>query len=72
MLLRFPDLAQYGITNHPTLKRWIKTRGAPPGRWLGANTRVWEKAEWDEWLANRPASKPRKASREALTPPNPA
>jgi predicted DNA-binding transcriptional regulator AlpA len=65
MLLRFPDLAQYGVHNYPTLKRWIEKQGAPKGRWLGPNTHVWDKAEWDEWLANRSASKPRKGSRAA-------
>jgi hypothetical protein len=44
MLLRFPDLAQYGVHNYPTLKRWIEKQGAPKGRWLGPNTHVWDKA----------------------------
>ena len=40
-LLRFSDLAQYGVNNWPTLKRWIAKEGFPPGRYLAANTRVW-------------------------------
>jgi predicted DNA-binding transcriptional regulator AlpA len=53
-LLRFPDLAQYGVRNWPTLKRWIKEKDAPAGFYLGSNTRAWLKKDWDNWLANRP------------------
>jgi predicted DNA-binding transcriptional regulator AlpA len=53
MLLRFPDLAQYGITNWPTLLRWIDRLGAPKGFYLGPNTRAWWKEDWDQWLEER-------------------
>jgi predicted DNA-binding transcriptional regulator AlpA len=61
MLLRFPDLAQYGVHNWPTLLRWIDKQGAPAGFYLSSNTRVWHKAEWDAWLeAKAKAPKPSK------------
>jgi predicted DNA-binding transcriptional regulator AlpA len=53
MLLRFPDLADYGVHNWPTLRRWIEKRGAPRGFHLGPNTRAWYKADWDAWAEKR-------------------
>ena len=57
-LLRFPDLAQYGVRNWVTLGRWIKEEGAPAGFYLGSNTRAWFKKDWDAWLASRPKADP--------------
>src|SRR5262249_27686252 len=54
-LLRFSDLAQYGVSNWPTLKRWIQKEGFPPGFYLAANTRVWHQSAVDAWLSSRPA-----------------
>ena len=58
VLLRFKDLRQYGITNYPTLARWIKEAVAPAGFFLGPNTRAWYQDDWDAWLANRPSAAP--------------
>jgi predicted DNA-binding transcriptional regulator AlpA len=57
-LLRFKDLKRYGVSNWPSLGRWITKEGAPTGFYLGSNTRVWYKKDWDEWLANRPQAGP--------------
>ena len=60
-LLRFPDLAQYGVNNRVTLERWVTQYGAPAGFFLGPNTRVWYKKDWDTWLANRALEGARRA-----------
>ena len=52
-LLRFPDLHRVGIRNHPTLSRWIKKQGFPPGRLIGPNTRVWTVEEVEAWWESR-------------------
>ena len=53
--LRFKDLKARGIcNNHTTLQRWIQTRGFPPGRLIGPNTRVWTEEEVEAWLAAAP------------------
>ena len=52
-VLRFPDLKRVGINNWPTLQRWIKTQGFPPGRHLGPNTRVWTLEEVESWWEGR-------------------
>jgi predicted DNA-binding transcriptional regulator AlpA len=53
--LRFSDLKARGIVrNWPTLGRLIKNLGFPPGVLLGANTRVWDEAKVEAWLASRP------------------
>jgi predicted DNA-binding transcriptional regulator AlpA len=57
-LLRFSDLAQYGVNNWPTLKRWIAKEGFPPGRYLAANTRVWMQEEVRAWFDSRPLADP--------------
>jgi predicted DNA-binding transcriptional regulator AlpA len=57
-LLRFRDLKERGIVeNWPTLKRLVEQNGFPPGRYLGANTRVWTPAEIENWLAARPTTR---------------
>jgi predicted DNA-binding transcriptional regulator AlpA len=57
-LLRFRDLQARGIvSNHVTLKQWVERESFPPGRWLGANTRVWTEAEIEAWVASRPIAK---------------
>ena len=56
--LRFADLKQAGIVNSwPMLKRRIERDGFPPGRMLGPNTRAWDEAEVERWLASRPTAK---------------
>lgn len=56
-LLRFNDLKSRGIvTNWPTLLRWVESEGFPPGRMLGPNTRAWNEAEIENWIAARPAA----------------
>jgi predicted DNA-binding transcriptional regulator AlpA len=57
-LLRFRDLAQYGVHNWPTLGRWIEKEDFPAGFYLAANTRAWYKNDCDTWLANRPKADP--------------
>ena len=52
-LLRFHDLHRVGIRNHPTLSRWIKKQGFPPGRLIGPNTRVWTVEEVEAWWESR-------------------
>lgn len=60
-LLRFADLKERRIvSNWQTLLRWIDSEDFPPGRKLGANTRVWTEEEIDGWIAARPV-----ASKEA-------
>jgi predicted DNA-binding transcriptional regulator AlpA len=53
-LLRFKDLERVGVRNWPTLARWIEKEGFPPGRYLAANTRVWDEREVDTWWSSRP------------------
>jgi predicted DNA-binding transcriptional regulator AlpA len=55
-LLRFRDLKSVEITNWPTLQRRIKNDNFPPGRYLGANSRVWTAEEVEAWWASRPAA----------------
>jgi hypothetical protein len=55
-LFTFKDLACVGIKNWPTLRRRVENDNFPPGRYVGANTRVWDKAEveaWWGWEAHR-------------------
>jgi Prophage CP4-57 regulatory protein (AlpA) len=53
--VRFSDLKREQIvTNHVTLKRWIRKQGFPPGIMLGPNTRAWRRSSIDRWLASRP------------------
>ena len=68
MILRFPDLAHYGVNNWPTLGRWIREAGAPAGFYLGPNTRCWYKDDWDDWLANRPSAAPPDIVKPAASP----
>jgi hypothetical protein len=54
-LLRFADLkARNIVRNWPSLKRLIQDQGFPPGIMLGNNTRAWDEAEVEGWIANRP------------------
>jgi predicted DNA-binding transcriptional regulator AlpA len=62
--LRFADLKERGIvSNWMTLHRWVESRGFPPGRLLGENTRVWTQEELDHWLASRPTGRVRRKAR---------
>ena len=55
-LVRFADLKAAGIvSNWPQLGRLQKTALFPAGFMLSPNTRVWEKAEVDAWIAGRKA-----------------
>jgi predicted DNA-binding transcriptional regulator AlpA len=69
--LRYPDLEAAGIVrNWPGLQRLIKTHGFPRGVMLGANTRAWDEAEVEAWLASRPTGPkpvPRSAGRPRKT-----
>ena len=47
VLLRFGDLARYGVNNWMTLGRWIREAGAPAGFYLGKNTRCWYQDDWE-------------------------
>jgi hypothetical protein len=58
VLLRFPDLQEYGVRNWVTLRRWIEKEGFPSGFYLAENSRAWHKADCDRWLANRPKAGP--------------
>jgi hypothetical protein len=57
-LLRFKDLARYGIHNWPTLRRWQERLGAPIGFMNGLNSRVWFEDEWEAWIAARAEAPP--------------
>lgn len=53
--LRYDELVARGvIRNRTTLYRWIRECSFPPGQLIGPNTRVWDEAEVDAWLASRP------------------
>ena len=57
-LLRFRDLVALGVVcTRPTLQSWIKHRGFPPGRMVGANTRVWAESDVQAWLDQQPTGK---------------
>jgi predicted DNA-binding transcriptional regulator AlpA len=57
ILLRFRDLKARGIIlNYPTLTRWIRDRGFPPGFRLGPNTRVWRESDVTRWLDSLPSA----------------
>jgi predicted DNA-binding transcriptional regulator AlpA len=59
-LLRFNDLRDRRVVgNRMTLQRWIAREGFPPGKKIGPNSRAWTESEVAEWLASRPAAKPR-------------
>jgi hypothetical protein len=53
VLLRFGDLARYGVNNWMTLGRWIREAGAPAGFYLGKNTRCW----YQDDLVSQPAQR---------------
>ena len=54
-LLRFKNLQAAGIVRSwPQLRHMQKHYGFPLGILLGPNTRAWDIAEIDKWLANRP------------------
>ena len=58
VLVRFRDLKDRNIVrNHPTLTRWIKLHGFPPGRLIGPNTRVWLESEVEAWIMSRPTER---------------
>ena len=70
--IRFPDLVDRGIVrNWQTLQRQIKNLGFPPGQLIGANTRAWDEAAVEAWLARRPTGPkpvPRSPGRRRKTP----
>jgi predicted DNA-binding transcriptional regulator AlpA len=53
-VLRMKDLTRVGINNWPTLKRRVAEDDFPPGRYVGANTRVWTSEEVEAWWDSRP------------------
>ena len=53
VLLRFINLASFGITNWPSLKRRIEQDNFPPGRYVGRK-RVWTLEEVQAWFDARP------------------
>lgn len=54
-LWRFKDLQERRIVKcRPTLHRWIKQHGFPPGRLIGPNSRAWTSTEILAWLDSRP------------------
>jgi predicted DNA-binding transcriptional regulator AlpA len=62
-IIRFQDLKTRGIvSNWNTLLRWIEHENFPPGRRLGANTRVWTETEIEDWIASRPVASIKEAS----------
>ena len=58
--LQFTDLLNLNIIqNRVTLNNWVRLRGFPRGTLVGPNTRLWDEAEVEAWLASRPkAPKP--------------
>ena len=68
--LRFRDLKAQGVvSNWVTLNNWIDEKGFPPGRLIGANTRVWDEAEVVAWLEAQPINRKSVPFRAS---PNPA
>jgi predicted DNA-binding transcriptional regulator AlpA len=68
-VLRMKDLRCVGINNWPTLKRRILKDNFPPGRYVGANTRVWDEAEVERWWATRPSAAPPENVKPAAASP---
>jgi predicted DNA-binding transcriptional regulator AlpA len=68
-VLRMKDLKCVGINNWPTLKRRILKDNFPPGRYVGANTRVWDEAEVERWWATRPSAAPPENVKPAAASP---
>jgi predicted DNA-binding transcriptional regulator AlpA len=57
-LLRYPDLVAKGIVaSRMTLKRLIDFQGFPPGVLITPNSRVWDEADVEAWIANRPVAR---------------
>jgi predicted DNA-binding transcriptional regulator AlpA len=57
-LLRFPDLVDRGIVNsRMTLKRLIDNQNFPAGILITPNSRAWDEAAVDEWIAARPTAR---------------
>lgn len=53
-LLRYRDLEHSGVVaNRMQLSRLVEKQGFPKGFMLSANTRVWDAAEIEEWVARR-------------------
>lgn len=64
-MLRFPDLVARGLFNsRMTLKRAIDSQGFPPGVLITPNSRAWDEAEIDVWIASRPTARKTAAVRE--------
>jgi hypothetical protein len=58
--VRFKDLRAAGIVgNWPQLLRLVSEQNFPPGRYLGASTRVWAVDEIEAWLESRPVGSAR-------------
>jgi hypothetical protein len=52
--LRFADLKARGVVrNWTTLSRLVREQKFPPGTRVGAQSRAWEEAEVEAWLASR-------------------
>jgi hypothetical protein len=59
LLVQFGDLKTANIVaSYCGLELLIRRHGFPPGRWLGASTRVWLVDEVVQWLATRPTERP--------------
>jgi hypothetical protein len=57
--VQFSDLKSANlVASHCGLKLLIERHQFPPGRWLGASTRVWTVEEVRDWLATRPTERP--------------
>jgi predicted DNA-binding transcriptional regulator AlpA len=55
--LRYADLVARGIvSNRTTLQNWQKKHDFPPGQLIGPNSRSWDEAEVEAWLASRPTA----------------
>jgi predicted DNA-binding transcriptional regulator AlpA len=57
-VLRFPDLVARGLFNsRMTLKRAIDSSNFPAGFLLTPNSRAWNEADVEAWLASRPSAR---------------
>jgi predicted DNA-binding transcriptional regulator AlpA len=58
-LLRFADLQALGlVASWPQLRNLQRDTGFPAGRMIGVNTRAWDEAEVEAWIASRPVEGP--------------
>jgi predicted DNA-binding transcriptional regulator AlpA len=67
--LRFRDLVAHGIVNNRvTLGHWIQRHGFPRGQLTGPNSRTWDEAEIQDWIARRPVELPPGSPRRGRPP----